>query len=142
MADRPAKPEGMSWVTPYLFVKDTKGAIEFYEKAFGFTTSFTMPDDDGDITHAEMKHNDAVIMLGKYAEGAPGTLGGTSATMYLYVDNIDDFHRRVKEAGGEIVKEPADQFWGDRTFNVRCPEGHHWMFAQNVSDFDPSKAPK
>ena len=142
MADRPAKPEGMGWVTPYIFVKDAKNAIDFYEKAFGFKTHFTMPDESGDISHAELKHNDAIIMLGKHADGSPAKLGGTTTSMYLYVDDIDGFHKRVREAGGNVTEEPKDQFWGDRTFNVTCPEGHHWMFAQNVADFDPGKAPK
>ncbi len=141
MADRPPKPKDMTWITPYIFVNDAKAAIEFYEKAFGFKTSMTIPDDSGDISHAELKHNDEVIMLGKHPDGAPGKLGGTSVTMFVYVDNVDDFHQRVKDAGGTITKEPADQFWGDRTFSVTDPEGHHWMFGQNVADFDPANVP-
>ena len=28
--------------------------------------------------------------------------------------------------------EPADQFYGDRTYMARDPEGHAWSFAQTV----------
>jgi len=32
----------------------------------------------------------------------------------------------------EIVAEPSDQFYGDRTYRARDPEGHLWTFSQPV----------
>jgi hypothetical protein len=31
-----------------------------------------------------------------------------------------------------IVAEPETQFYGDRTYRCRDPEGHHWSFGQTV----------
>ncbi len=133
----------MQWVNPYLVVNDPKTAIKFYEEAFGFKTAMTMPDKDGGIMHAEMHYQDCVIMLGPENKEWPSarTLSGSPLSLYLYVDAVDDFFQRAKAAGAEIVKEPETQFYGDRTFTTRCPEGHVWTFAQNVADFDPSKTP-
>lgn len=35
-------------------------------------------------------------------------------------------------AGATILTEPEDQFYGDRTYRARDPEGHVWTFAQTV----------
>ena len=40
-----------------------------------------------------------------------------------------------------IAEEITDQFWGDRTFSVRDPNGYVLMFARNVHAFDPAKMP-
>jgi len=29
-----------------------------------------------------------------------------------------------------ITREPADQFYGDRSYMAMDPEGHYWSFAQ------------
>ncbi|MBD3333015.1 VOC family protein, partial [candidate division GN15 bacterium] len=64
MSDRPPKPEGMSWVTPMLTVKDMRGSLDFYAKAFGFEKSFEMPDDNGNLMHAEMRYRGQSMMFG------------------------------------------------------------------------------
>lgn len=146
MADRPPKADGMQWLNPYMIVKDVKGTLEFYEKAFGFQTRMTLPDKEGNITHAEMTHKDGVLMVGLESQEqqalAAKTLKGSPVSFYLYVDNVDEVFTRAKSAGTEIVAEPKDQFWGDRTCTVKCPEGYQWTFAQNVADFNPDNIPK
>ena len=146
MSERPPKAKDMNWVNPYLIVKDMKNSLEFYEKVFGFQVRMTMPDKDGNPMHAELTHKDGVIMMGtecpESGSKSPSTIGGTPVSFYLYVDNINEFFQKAKEAGVKIHQEPTDQFWGDRMCHLECPEGHQWSFAQNVADFDPSKAPK
>jgi len=146
MTDRPPKAEGMGWITPYLTVKNVKDAIDFYQKAFGLETKMTMPDKDGNIIHAEIGYNDCVIMIGAECpeEGSksPATLSGSSVGLYIYVDDIDNFCAKARDTGAKMLTEPETMFWGDRMCSMECPEGHRWTFAQNVADFDPSKAPK
>ena len=144
MADRSPKAAGMQWINPYLVVKDMKKSLEFYEKAFGLGTRMTIPDDKGNLVHAEMAHKDGIIMLGGESVEenmkAPSSMSGSSASLYLYVDNVEEAFSKAKTAGATTTEELKDQFWGDRTFQVKCPEGHIWTFAQNVADFDPTKA--
>lgn len=145
MADRPPKSEGMPWMSPYMIVKDVKKTLDFYERAFGFETRITLPDKDGSIMHAEMAYRDNVLMIGSESEQqkqlSARTLKGSPVSFYLYVDKIDDFFQKARQAAAEVVSEPKDQFWGDRTCTVRCPEGYQWTFAQNIADFDPNNIP-
>jgi PhnB protein len=136
-------PEGMSWVSPYLIVKDANKIIEFYTKVFGFVKRFAMPGPDGRTKHAELAHKGSVIMLGeedpKQGASAPKTIGGSPITLYTYVEDVDALAKRAKAAGAQILQEPADQFWGDRMCALVDPEGHHWAFATHVRDVDPSE---
>jgi uncharacterized glyoxalase superfamily protein PhnB len=45
---------------------------------------------------------------------------------------IDEHCARARAAGAKIEMEPADQFYGDRTYIAVDPEGHHWSFSQTV----------
>ncbi len=145
MSERNPKAEGMAWFNPHLTVKNVKGAIEFYEKAFGFKTRMTIPDKAGNVMHAELAYHDMVMMLGPECDEqnvkAPESLNGSPVALYIYVDKIEEFVANAEKAGAKITDPLTDQFWGDRTCAMRCPEGHKWTFAQNVADFDPSNMP-
>ncbi|MDF1544196.1 MAG: VOC family protein [bacterium] len=145
MSDRPARPDGMQWVNPYLVVKDLASATKFYDEAFGLKTRLMMPDEKGNPMHAELAHKDGVIMMGQEDEAqggkSPSSLGGSPVSLYLYVEDVDAVFNKAKEKGAEVIMEPKEQFWGDKLCSVKCPEGYHWNFATNVADFDPSKAP-
>jgi uncharacterized glyoxalase superfamily protein PhnB len=41
---------------------------------------------------------------------------------------------RARAAGAKIVQEPADQFYGDRTYRCLDPEGHLWTFSQRLQE--------
>ena len=145
MGNRPPKPDGMQWLNPYMIVKDVKGTLDFYEKAFGFKTHMTLPDKEGNIMHAEMTHKDGVLMMGLECEEhkawAAKTLKGSPVSFYIYVDDVESAFEKAKSAGTEVVAELKDEFWGDRTCTFKCPEGYQWTFAQNVAEFDPNNVP-
>src|SRR5262245_43979813 len=65
MSQRPARPAGMPWLSPYLTVKDAGATLAFYQRAFGFQKrGEPMTGPNGQIMHAEMAWHDAVIMFG------------------------------------------------------------------------------
>lgn len=47
-------------------------------------------------------------------------------------DSIDAHCERARKAGAEILQEPIDQFYGDRTYHAHDPDGHVWTFGQTV----------
>ncbi|SIT55209.1 Glyoxalase (fragment) [Mesorhizobium prunaredense] len=47
-------------------------------------------------------------------------------------DGLDSHCDRARAAGAEIVQEPVDQFYGERQYRARDPEGHVWTFSQTV----------
>jgi PhnB protein len=146
MANRPAKPNNMPWLTPCLTVKDVDAAVAFYEKAFGFERRFSMPGPEGRTVHAEVAWHDAVVMLGcECAERScksPATAGVRPAnSLYLYCDDVDAVAKRAAAAGAKVESPPQDMFWGDRVCNLVDPDGYNWSFATNVADFDPQNCP-
>jgi catechol 2,3-dioxygenase-like lactoylglutathione lyase family enzyme len=48
----------------------------------------------------------------------------------LWVDDVDEVHRRALAAGHRSETEPADAPWGERYFHLRDPDGHELSFAQ------------
>ena len=139
MSKRPTKPDCMPWLSPYLIVKDPKVSVEFYQKAFGFEKGDCAIEEDGQMLHAEMKYKDQVIMIGK--EGAhcntyaPVTSGVASpVSLYLYVDDVDNFYKHAVEAGAKSKQAPELMFWGDKICNFTDPDGHSWSFGTNLED--------
>ena len=139
----PANPPAhMPRIAPNVFYDDLPSALEWLEKAFGFTTRMSMPGPDGGIVHAEMDVEDSVVMMsptsGADAWRSPKSLSGSvTVSLYVYVDDVDAHCRRARSAGATILAEPEDMFWGDRTYVVEDPEGHRWTFAQHVRDVAP-----
>jgi PhnB protein len=131
-------PEGTPAVMPYLHYEDATAALEFLTGAFGFRERFRMDDESGRVTHAEVETGDkGVVMLGAPGEGFknPKNLGAkATASIYVYVDDVDAHYARAKEAGATILREPQDQFYGDRNYGVADPEGHEWYFGTHVRD--------
>jgi PhnB protein len=129
-------PDGYTSVTPYLIVRGAEHAIEFYKKAFGATELFRMKNESGGIGHAELQIGDARIMLADETpeQKSPQTLGGSPIGLLLYVEDCDTTFKQSVNAGAKTVREPADQFYGDRTGGVRDPFGFLWYIATHVED--------
>ena len=131
----------MPIITPYLSVRDGIAALAFYEKAFGFKRRFEMKTPEGRLRHGELEHANGVIMVGEPGPDmrgkTPAEVGGTPVSLYVYVPDVDATARAAKSAGATIAQEPTDQFYGDRTCEIRDPEGHSWCFATHVKDVNP-----
>jgi PhnB protein len=136
-------PEGYHTVTPYLAVDDAAEAIEYYKKAFGAKERVRMNGPDGKIGHAELEIGDSLVMLSDPVPQAstkpPRELGGTSASVFLYVKDVDAVVKRAVDAGAHSETEVADQFWGDRFGTVADPFGHVWSIATHVEDVPPEE---
>ena len=142
MAVKPI-PEGYRTVTPYLAVDDAAEAIEYYKKAFGAKERVRMETPDEKIGHAELEIGDSLVMLSDPIPEAttrtPKELGGTSASVFLYVEDVDAVVKRAVEVGATVTMEVADQFWGDRFGSVQDPFGHSWSIATHVEDVPPEE---
>ena len=138
-----AIPEGYRTLTPYLAVDDAAKAIEFYERAFGAKERSRMPGPDGKIAHAELMIGDSVVMLSDPFPQAsvkpPSQIGGTTAGLFMYVEDVDAAYRRAIDAGATETMPPADMFWGDRFGTVADPFGHSWQIATHVEDLTPEE---
>lgn len=136
-------PEGYRTLTPYIAVDDAAKAIEFYERAFGAKERSRMPGPDGKIAHAEVVIGDSVVMLSDPFPQAtvkpPSQVGGTTAGLFMYVQDVDAAYRRAVEAGATETMPPENMFWGDRFGTVTDPFGHAWQIATHVEDLTPEE---
>ena len=127
---------------PSVIYKDQRAALRWLEQAFGFEPSMVLTDKDGNIAHAEMSFGDGVIMVGsewpawkEWCKSPASANGANTQRIHVAVErDIDKHCERARAAGAVIAMEPADQFYGDRTYMAVDPEGHHWTFAQTVAN--------
>ena len=136
-------PDGYSAVTPYLTVKGAAQAIDFYKKAFGAEEQMRMNMPDGKVAHAEVRIGGAIVMLHdespEWKAFSPQTVGDTSVSIMLYVEDVDAIVKRAVQAGATLTMEVADQFYGDRSGGLKDPFGHKWHVATHVEDVEPDE---
>lgn len=137
MAVKPI-PEGYHSLNTYIAVEDAAAAIEYYTEVFGAKERFRMDGPDGKIGHAELQIGDSVLMLADPNPQSnytpPTQLGGTSAGLLLYVEDVDAVVTKATEAGATLTMPVEDMFWGDRFGQVTDPFGHGWQIATRVED--------
>jgi PhnB protein len=136
-------PEGYHTVTPYIAVDNASEAIKYYKRAFGAKERVRMDTPDGKIGHAELEIGDSVVMLAdpfpQSSTTPPKELGGTSSSIFMYVENVDAFVKKAVDAGAAVTTEVTDQFWGDRFGTITDPFGHVWSIATHVEDVSPEE---
>jgi uncharacterized glyoxalase superfamily protein PhnB len=129
-SNRPSFATGVSY-------RDPRAALNWLETAFGFETTMVVEGPDGSIAHSEMRAGDGLIMIGGEWDEfhrSPASIGGVNTqSVHLQLDSGLDAHfERALAAGAAIIREPADQFYGDRNYIAADPEGHIWSFGQTI----------
>ena len=137
MAAKPI-PEGYRSVTPYMICPGASKVIDFVRETFGAEELFRMPGPNGTIAHAEFRIGDCIIMISDGGEMYPPM----PSSLYVYVDNVDETYKKAIRAGGTSLKEPADQFYGDRSASVKDFAGNIWGIATHVEDVPPEEMEK
>jgi PhnB protein len=136
-------PEGYNTVSPYLAVDDAAKAIEYYKQAFGAEETLRMNGPDGRIGHAELKIGDSHVMLSdpfpQSTTTPPKELGGTTGSIFMYVEDVDAVVQKAVDAGATVTMEVDDMFWGDRFGSITDPFGHSWSIATHVEDLTPEE---
>jgi PhnB protein len=139
-------PEGYNTVNAYVAVDDASQAIEFYKRAFGAKERSKMEGPPGKIAHAELEIGDSVIMLSDPIPQSPlktpKEAGGTTASLLIYVEDVDEVVQQAVDAGAKITMPVENQFWGDRFGRVEDPFGHNWQIATHVEDVAPEEMAK
>ena len=134
------KAPNMSWAIAYITVSDVAQSIALYKNALGFELLSSTDHDKGELVHAEMKHKDFVIMIGKQ-----GAFGGKTVTpkesnvlvpisLYLYVNDVDTFYQNALANGMTSVTEPEVACWGDRYCRVKDKDGYEWSCGSYIGE--------
>ena len=122
-------PKGYGTVTPFLRVADAAKLIDFLKQAFAAEVTFRMDGPDGSVMHAEVKIGDSMVMIGQAPAGQE-----MRAMLNLYVPDTDALYNSAMAAGATSIREPANQFYGDRSGGVRDVCGNEWWMATHIED--------
>ena len=131
-------------VTPALGYLNPKAALDFLRDAFGFELDLMIEDENGNLAHSQMAYGDGKIMVGNEWSAdhrSPKSIDlKCTQTVHMHLaEDIDQHCEKARKAGAEIIAEPETQFYGDRTYRARDPEGHIWTFSQTVTSMTPAE---
>ena len=120
-----------------VYYRDPRAALKWLEEAFGFEITMIVENEDGSIGHSEMRFGGGLIYVGyEFDERhrSPASMGGVNTqSLHINLDGgLDERFARATAAGATVLREPADQFYGDRSCMVTDPEGHVWSFSQTI----------
>jgi PhnB protein len=128
-------PDGFHTVTPYLVIDQAEKLIEFTKKAFDAQLDFITKSEDGKVVHATIQIGNSRIMLCDTMEGMPAK----PAMLYLYLEDVDDIYQRAIDANGTSIREPRDEFYGDRAAAIRDQWDNTWWIATHQEDVNPEE---
>ncbi len=114
---------GIGSVRPYLYGRLNLPAL--LKEAFGAEELERLPV-GGSGFHIEMKIGDSMVVL---EVGEPPHPGGTRASIYVYVKDVDGAFKRAIEAGATSVGEPSDKPYQERGAGIKDSYGNIWYIA-------------
>src|SRR5262245_48640898 len=131
-----AIPEGFQTITPSLILDNAAQTIEWYKRAFGAEEVYRSLGPDGKVMHAEIKIGYSRFMANDPMMGmrGPKELGGSPASLWLYVDDSDALFNKAVAAGAQVQMPIENQFWGDRAGSISDPSGYTWWIATRKED--------
>jgi len=114
-------------IAPWLSVRESARAVEFYKSAFGATEMFRMEDGGSVVARLAVQGAEFWLSDESPAHGnfSPQTLGGGSVRLILTVADPDAVFARALAAGATQVYAVAEEH-GWRLGRVVDPFGHHW----------------
>jgi PhnB protein len=130
-------PEGYRSVTPYLIGGAAK-VLDFVKQTFDAQEIMRMPGPEGTIGHAEFQIGDCKLMIADGGREYPPM----PCSLYVYVNDVDETYKRALKAGATSLKEPANQFYGDRTASVKDSSGNIWGIGTHIEDVPPDEMEK
>jgi uncharacterized glyoxalase superfamily protein PhnB len=145
------KPPPKDWprISNSIFYQDAARAIDWLCRAFGFEVRLKVEGEGGRIEHSELVFGEGLIMVGQEGGGgrpehaqmvSPRSTGGKNTQLVgVHVEDVDAHCGRARAAGAEIFREPVTsdygaEYWSDRSYGARDPEGHLWFFMQRIRD--------
>jgi uncharacterized glyoxalase superfamily protein PhnB len=132
-------------IAPSIRVQDMQKSLDFYTKTLGFKTTDKLTRRDGKIAHASLGFDSPLIMLSpveyirtqRTKEELANNKLGVGVEFYIDMKGskkLDDFFTEVKGKGITVINEPKTEFWGDRIFTVKDPDGYALTFSEHVND--------
>jgi catechol 2,3-dioxygenase-like lactoylglutathione lyase family enzyme len=117
----------------FIIVTDPDSALAFYRDAIGLDVRNDVANGGFRWITVGAPSQPAVnIVLTNFLNGSPADTEALAALVakgalngvHFRTDDLDAAFTKLRDAGAEIVSEPAEQPWGTRDFAVRDPSGN------------------
>jgi PhnB protein len=123
-------------IAPWLSVRNSARAVDFYKVAFGATEAYRLEGPDGSVV-AKLSVDGAEFWVGdespEHGNFSPVSLGGGSVRMIFTVADPDAVFAKAIKAGAREVF-PVGEEYGWRLGRVVDPFGHHWEIGHPLTD--------
>jgi PhnB protein len=126
----------MTSIAPWLSVRNSVRAVDFYKAAFGATEVFRLEGPEGSVV-ARLSVDGAEFWLSdespEHGNFSPESLGGGTVRIILTVADPDAVFRQARSAGAKEVF-PVGEEHGWRLGRVVDPFGHHWEIGRPLEE--------
>jgi PhnB protein len=122
-------------IVPWLNVRTSAKAVEFYKEAFGAVVVYRIEDPDGNVA-ARLSVEGAEFWVGdesaEHLNFSPESLGGSTVRIILTVADPDSMFARAVQASASVVW-PVREGHGWRVGRVADPYGHQWEIGRPLA---------
>ncbi len=115
-------------VFPIVVSADLSGLLPFYTEVLGGEQVYQFPP-EGAPAYVSLRFGRAPLGLGHDPEYVRPD-GVQAISLWLYVDDCDAAVEQIRNSGGRITQEPADQPWGEREARAEDPDGNLLILGQ------------
>lgn len=121
-------------ISPVLWVQDVDASLAFYVEKLGFENGGTFTGPDGKNVFGSVLWQKQMVMLDATNPMTTEDRDrrGIGVVFHIEMPDVDKFYAEVKAKGVAITEEIKDQFWGDRTFAIKDPDGYYLMFYTTI----------
>ena len=120
-------------IAPWLNVRRSAEAVEFYKAAFGATETFRIDAPDGVVARLSIDGTEFWLSEEEtnFANFSPETLNGSTVRLILTVEDVDASFARALAAGAKLLC-PVGEDNGWRVGRVADPFGHQWEIGREL----------
>ena len=119
-------PARVGTVTPYFTVTDPDALIEFATKVFGAKIVKENRYDTGELQHARLQIDDALIMVNQATEAYVANV----SQIHLYVGDVDACYRQALGHGALSLMAPNLRPHGEKMAGLKDPCSNIWWIAE------------
>jgi PhnB protein len=122
-----------STLSPWLSVRDSARAVEFYKSAFAAVETWHLEGDPGIVSRLSIGDSEFWVAdeSPEHDNFSPQSLHGSTVRLILVVDDPDAVFAQACAAGARVIY-PVAEGHGWRIGRVVDPFGHHWEIGREL----------
>jgi uncharacterized glyoxalase superfamily protein PhnB/predicted enzyme related to lactoylglutathione lyase len=128
-------PADVQSLTPFLSIDDVAAFMEFVASTFGASAAYVMRSTDGVVRHCRLDIAGSQLMVSSGTDRFPPM----PCMLHLYVEDVDATYQSAIDTGAVSLREPTDEFYGDRTAGVEDRWRNQWWLATHIEDVSPEE---